>query len=71
MPENCLYCGLQYDDTTRFCPNCGRPTESDFSIRPKQDDELKRLREEIQEKDEQIRQLKLKRARKRKAPKVR
>lgn len=25
--KDCLYCGLQFSDTTDFCPDCGRPTE--------------------------------------------
>ncbi len=57
MARDCLYCGLQFSDTTNFCPNCGRPTERDFSIRPHQESELDRLRKEIQEKDDLIRQL--------------
>lgn len=57
MAKECLYCGLQFADTTTFCPNCGRPTESGFSIRPMQESELDRLRREVQEKDEQVRQL--------------
>lgn len=57
MPKECLYCGLQFADTTRFCPNCGRPTESGFRVRPVQEFELERLRREIQEKDELRRQL--------------
>ena len=57
MAKECLYCGLQFSDTTHFCPNCGRPTESGFSILPIQESELERLRREMQEKDELIRQL--------------
>lgn len=57
MAKECLYCGLQFADTTTFCPNCGRPTESGFSIRPIQETEMDRLRRELQEKDELIRQL--------------
>ncbi len=53
------YCGLQFAATTTFCPNCGRPTESRFSIRPlqEQESEVACLRRELQEKDELIRQL--------------
>ena len=29
MAKGCLYCGLQFPDTTRFCPQCGRPIEED------------------------------------------
>ena len=50
MAKDCLYCGLQFSDTTNFCPNCGRPTERDFIIRPNQESELDRLRKELQEK---------------------
>ena len=57
MAKDCLYCGLQFSDTTNFCSNCGRPTERDFIIRPNQESELDRLRKEIQEKDDLIRQL--------------
>jgi hypothetical protein len=57
MAKECLYCGLQFADTTNFCPNCGRPTESGFSIRPMQESELDRLRREPKEKDELIQQL--------------
>lgn len=57
MANDCLYCGLQFSDTTNFCPNCGRPTERDFIIRPNQESELDRLRKEIQEKDDLILQL--------------
>ncbi len=57
MAKDCLYCGLQFADTTKFCPNCGRPTESGFSIRPMQESELDRLRRELKEQDGLIRQL--------------
>ena len=59
MARYCLYCGLQFADTTKFCPNCGRPTASSFSIRPlqKQESEVDCLRKELQEKNELIRQL--------------
>jgi|SRR5450759_2263675 len=57
MAKDCLYCGLQFSDTTQFCPNCGRQAESGFSIRPIQESELERLRREVKEKDELIRQL--------------
>ncbi len=51
MAKDCLYCSLQFSDTTEFCPNCGRPTESGFIIRPMQESELERLRRETKEKD--------------------
>jgi len=57
MAKECLFCGLQFSDTTNFCPNCGRPTESDFSIRPMQESEWDRLCKEMKEKDDLIRQL--------------
>lgn len=57
MAKDCLYCGLQFSDTTHFCPNCGRPTESGFSIRPIQESELECLHREVKEKDDLIRQL--------------
>jgi hypothetical protein len=57
MANDCLYCGLQFSETTQFCHNCGRPTESGFSIRPIRESELERLRREVQEKEELIRQL--------------
>lgn len=52
------YCGLQFAATT-FCPDCGRPTVSGFSIRPLQEQESEAacLCRELQEKDELIRQL--------------
>lgn len=57
MTKYCFSCGLQFADTTTFCPNCGRTTASDFSIRPRQESEVDCLRRELQEKDELIRQL--------------
>src|SRR5579872_52486 len=59
MTKDCLYCGLQFADTTQFCPNCGRLIESGFSIRPfeEQESEVDCLRRELKEKDDLIRQL--------------
>ncbi len=57
MAKDCLYCGLQFSDTTNFCPDCGRLTEKGFIIRPIQESEFDRLCKEIQEKDVLIRQL--------------
>src|SRR2546421_9437300 len=57
MAKDCLYCGLQFTDTTQFCPNCGRLIESGFSIRLRQESEVDCLRRELKEKDELIRQL--------------
>jgi hypothetical protein len=68
MIKDCLYCGLQFFDTTRFCSNCGRPTESGFSIRPIQESEVERLRREMKEKDNLIRQLTLTRTMRAKPP---
>ena len=68
MVKDCLYCGLQFSDTTHFCHNCGRPTESGFSIRPIQESEIERLRREVKEKDELIRQLVLTRTMRAKPP---
>ncbi len=63
MAKDCLYCGLRFSNTTHFCPNCGRPTESGFIIRPIQESELERLCREVKEKDDLIRQLILTRTR--------
>jgi predicted amidophosphoribosyltransferase len=57
MANYCLYCGLQYSDTTKFCPNCGRPTERGFRIRPIQESECDSLRKEMKEIDDLMRQL--------------
>ena len=57
MAKYCLYCGLQYSDTTNFCFNCGRPTERDFTIRPIQESECDSLYKEMKEIDDLIRQL--------------
>ncbi len=51
MAKDCLYCGLQFSDTTNFCPNCGRPTESGFKIRLIQESEFDHLRREMKGKD--------------------
>jgi hypothetical protein len=57
MTKDCLYCGLQYSDTTNFCPDCGRLTEKGFKIRPVQESEFDRICKEMKEKDDLIRQL--------------
>ena len=36
MAKYCLYCGLRFSETTQFCPECGRPMESGFAVRPVQ-----------------------------------
>jgi hypothetical protein len=60
MSKDCLYCGLQFSETIKFCPNCGRPTVSGFIVRPMQESELERLRRETKGKDGRKRQLVLK-----------
>src|SRR5712692_3094229 len=40
MSIGCLYCGLQLPDSANFCPECGRPIERGFKIRPIQESEL-------------------------------
>jgi predicted amidophosphoribosyltransferase len=55
MAPGCLYCGLQLPDTTAFCPDCGRPIERGFEIRPIQESELDCLLAEIKRKDDLIR----------------
>lgn len=56
MAKDCLYCGLQFSDTTQLCPNCGRPVEKVFSIRPMQESELDHLRSGMKEKGDLKRQ---------------
>ena len=55
IATKCLYCGLQLPDTTAFCPNCGRPIERGFEIRPIQKSELDYLRKELKRKDNLLR----------------
>jgi hypothetical protein len=57
MTRDCLYCRLQFSDTTKFCPNCGRLIEKDFKIRPRLECELDYLRWELKEKEDLTRQL--------------
>jgi len=57
MAKDCLYCGLQYSDTTNFCPNCGRLLERGFRICLIQESEFDHLRREMKKKDDLIRQL--------------
>jgi len=54
MAKECLHCGLQYLDSTHFCPSCGRPTAKGFKILQIQESEFDRLRREIKAKDELI-----------------
>ncbi len=56
MTTACLYCGLQLPDTAEFCPECGRPIERDFKIRPLQPSEWDRLGKEMKAKDDLQRQ---------------
>ena len=56
MTISCLYCGPQLPDTADFCPDCGRPIERGFAIRPIQESELDGLRKEIKRKDALLRQ---------------
>ena len=56
MTKACLYCGLQLPDTAEFCPECGRPIERDFEIRPLQPSEWDRLGKEMKAKDDLQRQ---------------
>ncbi len=56
MAKGCLYCGLQLPETADFCPQCGRPIERGFGIRPIQESELDGLRKEMRGKDDLLRQ---------------
>ena len=56
MAIGCLYCDLQLPDTAEFCPECGRPRERGFAIRPMQESEFDGLRKEMKGKDDLIRQ---------------
>ncbi|GCE07937.1 hypothetical protein KDAU_52660 [Dictyobacter aurantiacus] len=49
MAKYCLYCGLQFSDTTKFCPNCGRLIESGFRVRPLQKSEVGSFRRDLSE----------------------
>ena len=55
MAKDCLYCGLQFSDTTKFCSNCGRPTERGFRILPIQKSKFNHLSREPKEKDDPLR----------------
>lgn len=37
MTKGCMYCGLQLPDAADFCPQCDRPIERGFEIRPIQE----------------------------------
>jgi zinc-ribbon domain len=52
MTTACLYCGLQLADTAEFCPECGRPIERDFEIRPFQPSAWDRPGKEMKAKDD-------------------
>jgi predicted RNA-binding Zn-ribbon protein involved in translation (DUF1610 family) len=56
MTKSCLYCDLQLPDAADFCPQCGRPIERGFAIRPIQEPEFERLHKEMKGKDDLIRQ---------------
>jgi zinc-ribbon domain len=56
MAKGCLYCGLQLPETADFCPECGRPIERGFEIRPVQESEFDGLRKEMKGKDDLLRQ---------------
>ena len=56
MAKGCLYCSLQLPETTEFCPQCGRPIESGFEIRPIQESEFGGFRKEMKGKDDLLRQ---------------
>jgi len=47
MAIGCLYCGLQLPDTADFCPECGRPIERGFEIRPILESEFDGLGKEM------------------------
>ena len=47
MAKGCLYCSLQLPETAEFCPECGRPRERGFGIRPIQKSEFDGLRKEM------------------------
>jgi predicted amidophosphoribosyltransferase len=51
MATACLYCGLQFPDTAEFCPQCGRPIERGFEIRPLQPSAWDGLGKEMKAKD--------------------
>jgi predicted RNA-binding Zn-ribbon protein involved in translation (DUF1610 family) len=56
MAKRCLYCGLQLPESAEFCPECGRPRERSFKIRPIQESELDYPRKEMKGTDDLLRQ---------------
>jgi len=52
----CLHCGLHLPDTTTFCPECGRPIERDFEIRPIQESKIDCPHKKLKSKDNLPRQ---------------
>ena len=54
--KNCLCCGFQLPDTIDFCPECGRPIERGFEIRPIQESELDCPHKEMKGKDTLVQQ---------------
>ena len=47
MAKSCLYCNFPLPDTADFCPQCGRPVERSFEIRPIQESESGGFRKEM------------------------
>ncbi len=37
MAKSCVSCNMQFDDTTNFCPRCGKPTKADPGSRSAKD----------------------------------
>ncbi len=54
MTTGCLYCGLQLPATAEFCPECGRPIERGFAIRPMRESELDWLRKQMKVQAERL-----------------
>jgi hypothetical protein len=56
MAKGCLYCRIQLPDTADFCPQCGRPIERGFEIRPIMESEFVCVCKEMKGKDDLMRQ---------------
>jgi len=56
IAKRCLYCDLRLPDTAEFCPQCGRPIERGFRIRPIRESEADCPDTEIEGKDDFVRQ---------------
>ena len=52
--KSCLYCCIQLPDRAAFCPECGRPVESCYKIRPMQNCEFDNLHTELTENSESV-----------------